>query len=337
MDAISFETLENEVEKEKPKSSEWRVPLLRALVQGKLADVVRICSLHPMVIHQHFTREMHNWELEWESTAWYVAEDAAAAAATTTRLLMDRATTAPATALPPTFFSPPWPSLNLSLRYEFTDSTPLYVASSHGHVDIVEWLVSVGSNPGDACFAKLTPNDVAGQFGTSCPEGVGIAVSRIRDILKRDPKPPPPPDVPSAMASLEQMTREQKQKASDIGGEVARTCRCAVSWKSGFMPPHTVYEIQYREVGKEGLWSIESVPGLSRTIVGLESGASYDFQTRAKGPAGWSNYSEILTVPMPKPKKPKPTVQLDDYTKYAPGAEEAAEGGGGGARVTKSA
>lgn len=292
MDAISFETLENEVEKEKPKSSEWRVPLLRALVQGKLADVVRICSLHPMVIHQHFTREMHDWELEWESTAWY----------------------------------------------EFTDSTPLYVASSHGHVDIVEWLVSVGSNPGDACFAKLTPNDVAGQFGTSCPEGVGIAVSRIRDILKRDPKPPPPPDVPSAMASLEQMTREQKQKASDIGGEVARTCRCAVSWKSGFMPPHTVYEIQYREVGKEGLWSIESVPGLSRTIVGLESGAAYDFQTRAKGPAGWSDYSEILTVPMPKPKKPKPTVQLDDYTKYAPGAEEAAEGGGGGAGgVTKSA
>ena len=36
--------------------------------------VKQVCTAHPASIHEKFTENMHDWELEWDSFRWYATE-----------------------------------------------------------------------------------------------------------------------------------------------------------------------------------------------------------------------------------------------------------------------
>ena len=49
----------------------WRPPLFRALKNGTMLEVERLITDNPQVLHQYFTEEMEECELQWESQHWY--------------------------------------------------------------------------------------------------------------------------------------------------------------------------------------------------------------------------------------------------------------------------
>ena len=54
-----------------PKESAWRVPVLRALIQGDVPVVEQYCRKHPEAIHTTFTRRMTDWQLELEAYRYF--------------------------------------------------------------------------------------------------------------------------------------------------------------------------------------------------------------------------------------------------------------------------
>ena len=49
----------------------WRVPVLRALIQGDVEVVEQYCRRHPEAIHDTFTRRMTDWQLEPEAYRFF--------------------------------------------------------------------------------------------------------------------------------------------------------------------------------------------------------------------------------------------------------------------------
>lgn len=69
---ITIKAEEEEDEPSKPASSTWRVVLFRAIREGNLSKVQEICERTPAAMHENFTRDMHDWELEWDAARWYI-------------------------------------------------------------------------------------------------------------------------------------------------------------------------------------------------------------------------------------------------------------------------
>lgn len=48
----------------------WQVLLFRAIKEGNFDMFMHQATSHPEAIHDYFTKDMHEWELEWESPKW---------------------------------------------------------------------------------------------------------------------------------------------------------------------------------------------------------------------------------------------------------------------------
>ena len=56
----------------------WRIVLFRAVRDNDIELVKKVCSSHPVAIHEHFTSGMKEWELSWDSLRWYEFGDSTA-------------------------------------------------------------------------------------------------------------------------------------------------------------------------------------------------------------------------------------------------------------------
>ena len=53
----------------------WHVVAFRAVRDGELEIIQALCEQQPVLLHDRFTREMEDWELEYESLKWYQFRD----------------------------------------------------------------------------------------------------------------------------------------------------------------------------------------------------------------------------------------------------------------------
>ena len=264
LDAQGWIDAQVHAEKMASQSSTWRVLLFRALRDGDLEKVQRLCEQHPEAIHENFTKEMRDWELECDSTKWF----------------------------------------------EFLDSTCLYVASSHAHAHIVEWLLDNGVDADTRCYGGQVAADCVGE----CRHDYESSEA-IKALLKRPKACPKPPNAPSCQARIgyEEVTKlvYEMVEADDPSmpptrqatrvAETVERCKIVASWRSYWLPPGTTFELRHRMQGKER-WEHETVHGHSKTLTAMDHSVVYEMQVRAQNSAGWSGYSELVTVATPTPK-----------------------------------
>lgn len=120
---------------------------MRAIRDGKLEEFVVEAILHPETIHENFTKQMHRWEVEWESAMWWVMiliissrRGARRRCSSSSRLhhlnaLLHRC------------------PVSVCLRYELLDTTALYIASCYAQPEIIEWLLGKKGKKGQTSAA----------------------------------------------------------------------------------------------------------------------------------------------------------------------------------------
>ena len=53
----------------------WQVVAFRAVRDGELKIIQDLCEQQPVLLHDRFTKEMEDWELEFESLKWFQFKD----------------------------------------------------------------------------------------------------------------------------------------------------------------------------------------------------------------------------------------------------------------------
>ena len=276
----------------------WQVVAFRAVRDGELKIIQDLCEQQPVLLHDRFTKEMEDWELEFESLKWFQFKD-------TTCLFIAAAYCQAAIV--------EWLLENGVDEDEkcYMSQVPLDVVGNCHWDDadaaVIERLLK---RPKKAPRAPREPK-------TTCKLTLE-EVSRIEhyEIPSDDPRIPP------------------TQAARRVTESVALV-KVHISWATEWLRPTLEYELKYRIVKdyqgrSDEKWTTETLHCTTKIITGLQPSTLYAFEVRARNSAGVGDLAprhvietpnaEILLAKMNKQKakaeeekaaKPRNQVGLD--------------------------
>lgn len=269
----------------------WHVPLFRAIRDGRMDEMERYITENPAVMHHHFTEEMTDWELQWESTAWYELKKvtplylaAAYGKPEVVRWLIDRGADA-------------------SVQC-YHKMTPLDMAGAYykdgddemRHRDVTECRQLL-KGPKRVPIAPNEPN-------------INTKISTLQEVLVELPADSEEGEFMNVSVSATATMRKKVVKKIDA------KCEIAIGWHTPWLPGGTRYELRYKkptqedgeEKAKEGGWKIEKTRGTRYTMRMLPTATNYTFQVRAQNDVGWGPYTEPVTVSTPAHPQPEKAV-----------------------------
>ena len=232
----------------------WRVVAFRAVRDGELETIQKLCEEQPVLLHDRFTKEMEDWELEFESLKWFQFRE------TTCLFIASAYCQAPIVE---------WLLENGVDEDEkcYMNQVPLDVVGNCHWDDaaaaVIERLLT---RPKKAPRAPREPQ-------TSCKLTLE-EVSRIEhyEIPSDDPRIPP------------------TQAARRVTESVALV-KVQISWATEWLRPTLEYELKYRIVKdyqgrSDEKWTTEMLHCTTKTITGLQPATLYAFEVRARNSAG---------------------------------------------------
>lgn len=256
----------------KPKSSTWRVVLFRAVRDGDLDKIRLISERHPYAIHECFTAEMHDWELQYDSVKWFEYRQA-------TVMFLAAAHSHPHIV-------------------EYLLENGVDADTDCGHNQKAMDVIGHSNYDPARCDrirrlllqpkkAPKPPPAPTVQTKLSHEESVKIIYV---ETPNEDPSLPP--------------LRLPKRVT-----EVKVNCKSTVAWKCFWLSPGVDYQLRYRVDPADPRsddfnckWVFEESAQPIKTVANMRIGRTYQFQVRAHNAGGWSEWSEMNSSVMPEPR-----------------------------------
>ncbi|KAJ1454279.1 hypothetical protein M885DRAFT_522114 [Pelagophyceae sp. CCMP2097] len=253
----------------------WQVVAFRCLRDGDVEDLKRLCVLYPHLIHERFTKDLHDWELEFDSLKWYQFREATClfiAAAHGRHAVVE------------------W-----LLENGVDESEQCYMGlapadvigdarcDSQREADLIR---NALKRPKRAPRAPLTPT-----FAMKLAHEEKTSVEYI-NVKSDDPRRPD--------------TRQAK-RITDV---VLRVI-VDLSWYTPWLRPGIEYELKYRVAKDEGgksdeKWTTENTTATKRRVTGLLPGELYAVEVRARNAVGPGPTSPLLVLKTPGAKEAQP-------------------------------
>jgi len=281
----------------------WHVPLVRSIRDGRMDEMERYMTENPAVMHHHFTEEMTDWELQWESTSWYELKKvtplylaAAYGKPEVVRWLIDRGADA---------------SVECYHKMSPLDMAGAYYKDGDEemrHKDVTECRQLL-KGPKRVPIAPNEPN-------------TNTKISTLQEVLVELPADSEEGEFMNVAVSANATMRKKVVKKIDA------KCELAIGWHTPWLPGGTRYELRYKkhayndadaskdtgdkdkdkkEKG-EGSWKTEKTRGTRYTMRMLPTATDYTFQVRAQNDVGWGPFTEAVTVSTPAHPQPEKAV-----------------------------
>ena len=269
-----------------------------------MLEVERLITDNPQVLHQYFTEEMEECELQWESQHWYQLKKvtplyvaAAYAQAEAVRWLLDRGAD--------------------TTTENYHRQTALDVCGEFAPPTRHDDLMRCKELLKGPKRVPIAPNTPAAE-----PK-----VSSLREVMVEVADDDEEGELQIVSQSATATVRKRVVKRLDA------RCEITVGWYTAWLPGGTRYELRYRQVTEDNAaesgggaagggagrgrgrgkkkkktadWKREVTRGTRMTLRDLPTSARFVFSVRACNDVGWGPYSEeaaVQTPPHPAPER----------------------------------